>query len=40
MGLGASCDYYGVPFDSGKAHDALYDTIKTAELALALLKLN
>ena len=40
MGLGESCDYYGVPFDSGKAHDALYDATKTAELALALLKLD
>ena len=40
MGLGESCDYYGVPFDSGQAHDALYDTTKTAELALELLKLN
>ena len=39
MGLGESCDYYGVPFDSGKAHDALYDATKTAELALALLKI-
>jgi ribonuclease T len=37
LGLGESCDYYGVPFDSGKAHDALYDSTKTAELALALL---
>ena len=40
MGLGESCDYYGVPFDSGKAHDALYDATKSAELALALLKLD
>ena len=40
LGLGESCDYYGVPFDGGKAHDALYDTTKTAELALELLKLN
>ena len=40
MGLGESCDYYGVPFDSGKAHDALYDATKTAELALALLRLD
>lgn len=40
MGLGESCDYYGVPFDSGMAHDALYDATKTAELALALLKLD
>ena len=40
MGLGESCDYYGVPFDSGKAHDALYDATKTAELDLALLKLD
>ena len=40
MGLGESCDYYGVPFDSLKAHDALYDATKTAELALALLKLD
>ncbi len=40
LGLGESCDYYGVPFDSGKAHDALYDATKTAELALALLKLD
>jgi len=40
MGLGESCDYYGVSFDSGKAHDALYDATKTAELALALLKLD
>jgi len=40
MGLGESCDYYGVPFDSGKAHDALYDATKTAELVLALLKLD
>jgi DNA polymerase III alpha subunit (gram-positive type) len=38
LGLGEACDYYGVAFDSGKAHDALYDTTKTAELALALLK--
>ncbi len=38
LGLGEACEYYGVPFDSGKAHDALYDTTKTAELALALLK--
>ena len=38
LGLGESCDYYGVPFDSGLAHDALYDATKTAELALALLK--
>ncbi len=40
MGLGESCDYYGVPFDSGNAHDALYDATKTAELALELLKLD
>jgi DNA polymerase III epsilon subunit-like protein len=40
LGLGESCDYYGVPFDSGLAHDALYDATKTAELALALLKLD
>ena len=40
LGLGESCDYYGVPFDSSKAHDALYDATKTAELALALLKLD
>ena len=40
MGLGESCDYYGVSFDSSKAHDALYDATKTAELALALLKLD
>ena len=39
LGLGESCNYYGVPFDGGKAHDALYDATKTAELALALLKL-
>ena len=39
MGLGESCEYYGVPFDSGKAHDALYDATKTAELAIALLKM-
>ena len=40
LGLGESCDYYDVPFDSGKAHDALYDATKTAELALVLLKLD
>ena len=40
LGLGESCNYYGVPFDGGKAHDALYDATKTAELALALLKLD
>lgn len=40
LGLGESCDYYGVPFDSSKAHDALYDATKTAELALSLLKLD
>ena len=40
LGLGESCDYYGIPFDGGKAHDALYDATKTAELALALLKLD
>ena len=40
LGLGESCDYYGVPFDSSKAHDALYDATKTAELALALLKMD
>ena len=39
LGLGESCNYYGVPFDGGKAHDALYDATKTAELALVLLKL-
>ena len=38
LGLGESCDYYSVPFDRGRAHDALYDATKTAELALALLK--
>ena len=37
LGLGESCNYYGIPFDSGQAHDALYDATKTAELALALL---
>ncbi len=40
LGLGESCDYFGVPFDSGMAHDALYDATKTAELALALLKMD
>ena len=40
LGLGEACDYYGVSFDSGMAHDALYDATKTAELALALLKLD
>ncbi len=40
LGLGESCDFYGVPFDSTKAHDALYDATKTAELALALLNLD
>ena len=39
MGLGESCEYYGVPFNNSKAHDALYDATKTAELALALLKM-
>lgn len=39
LGLGESCDYYSVNFDRGRAHDALYDATKTAELALALLKL-
>ena len=39
LGLGESCNYYGVPFDSGLAHDALYDATKAAELALALLKM-
>lgn len=39
LGLGDSCDYYGVSFDVAKAHDALYDAAKTAELALALLQL-
>ena len=38
MGLGESCDYYSVPFDRGRAHDALYDATKTAELALSLLR--
>ena len=40
LGLGESCDYYDVPFDRSKAHDALYDATKTAELALVLLQLN
>lgn len=40
LGLGESCDYFGVPFDGGRAHDALYDATKTAELALALLTLD
>ena len=38
LGLGEACDYYGVSFDRGQAHDALYDTTKTAELALVLLE--
>ena len=38
LGLGESCDYFKVPFDRSKAHDALYDATKTAELALVLLK--
>ena len=38
LGLGDSCVYHGVPFDSGQAHDALYDATKTAELALVLLR--
>jgi len=38
LGLAESCDYFNVPFDRSKAHDALYDATKTAELALALLK--
>ena len=40
LGLGEACGYYGVSFDSGMAHDALYDATKTAELALALLRLD
>ena len=40
LGLREACDYYSVPFDIGKDHDALYDATKTAELALALLKLD
>ena len=39
LGLGESCDYFNVPFDRSKAHDALYDATKTAELSLALLRL-
>ena len=38
MGLGESCDFYNVHFDRGRAHDALYDATKTAELALELLR--
>ena len=38
MGLGESCDFYSVHFDRGRAHDALYDATKTADLALELLR--
>ena len=39
LGLEESCNYYGVHFDPARAHDALYDATKTAEIALALLRL-
>ena len=39
LGLEESCEYYGVHFDRERAHDALYDATKTAEVALALLRL-
>ena len=39
LGLGESCEYYAVHFDRGREHDALYDATKTAEVALALLRL-
>ena len=38
LSLGEACEYYGVPFDSDKAHDALYDATKTAELTIELLR--
>ncbi len=36
-GLETACHLYGLEFNSLLAHDALYDTMKTAELAIELL---
>lgn len=37
LGLGDSCVEAGIPFDPALAHDAGYDALKTAEIALNLL---
>lgn len=38
-GLESICKYFGIPFDSDKAHDAKYDTQKTYEAFLKLRQL-
>lgn len=38
MGLKQACEFWGIKYDKEKAHDALWDAMKTAEVFMAVCK--